>query len=80
MSAENYVAWLRFTDRGTITLCDSDAEGAFRVYRFDPAAIAAPELLRTLRYVVLNAGSPNYDKTKAERAFKMLLDLENRCA
>lgn len=37
-------------------------------------------LLRTLRYIVLNAGSPNYDKTRAERAFEMLLELANRRA
>lgn len=30
---ENYVAWCRFTKYGPIVTCDSDAPGAFRVYR-----------------------------------------------
>jgi hypothetical protein len=31
--ADNHVAWLRFTESGSIVTCDSDAEGAFKVYR-----------------------------------------------
>ena len=30
--SDNYVAWLQFR-KGSIRVCDSDAEGAFRVYR-----------------------------------------------
>lgn len=29
----DYVAWLRFTESGSILTCDSDAKGAFKVYR-----------------------------------------------
>ena len=31
-ASDNYVAWLQFR-KGSIRVCDSDAEGAFRVYR-----------------------------------------------
>lgn len=38
---DNYVAWCRYTDR-TIVTCDSNEEGAFRVYRRsdDPSILA----------------------------------------
>lgn len=41
MDDDNYVAWCRYTDR-TIVTCDSNEEGAFRVYRRsdDPAILA----------------------------------------
>ena len=31
----NHVAWLRYTERN-IVVCDSDAPGAFKVYRVPP--------------------------------------------
>lgn len=30
---DDYVAWLRYTENGSIVTCDSDAPKAFRVYR-----------------------------------------------
>lgn len=33
---DDYVAWCRYTDNGPIVTCDSDAPGAFRVYRRAP--------------------------------------------
>lgn len=40
-SVDDYVAWCRFTRRGEIITCDSDAPNAFRVYRH-PALPAPP--------------------------------------
>jgi hypothetical protein len=35
---DNYVAWCRYVDDGNrIVLCDSDAKGAFKVYRAQPS-------------------------------------------
>ena len=31
--SEEYVAWCRYTERGAIVTCDSDAPKAFKVYR-----------------------------------------------
>jgi hypothetical protein len=43
---DNYVAYLRFQHHGsgetTIHVCDSDAKGAFKVYRRAPAPAPAP--------------------------------------
>jgi hypothetical protein len=39
---DNYIAWMRISGEGTrqgYSLCDSDAEGAFKVYRFRQAAV-----------------------------------------
>jgi hypothetical protein len=48
-AADNHVAWARYViehDRPTrIVLCDSDDEGAFRVYRWPEARIAELERL-----------------------------------
>lgn len=40
--ADDYVGWCRFTDNGRFTACDSDAPGAFKVYRAASPAPAAP--------------------------------------
>jgi hypothetical protein len=31
--SDDYVAWLRWNSNGCIVICDSDSEGAFKVYR-----------------------------------------------
>jgi hypothetical protein len=36
--AENYVAWCRYTTESIVT-CDSDAQGAFKVYRWPASRI-----------------------------------------
>ncbi len=41
--ADNYVAWARYTDDGRIALCDSDSDGAFRVYRHMPPQEPKPQ-------------------------------------
>lgn len=55
--ADNYVAWARFTDAGRIVLCDSDADGAFKVYRGRAALTTQPQAPATPPY---KAQPPDY--------------------
>ena len=50
MSAtREHVAWLRYTEHGSIVTCDSDAPKAFKVYR----DAAAPEMLAALQRIAI---------------------------
>jgi hypothetical protein len=45
---DNYVAWCRYTERGAIVTCDSDASKAFKVYRHPSTAERYREALEEI--------------------------------
>lgn len=55
MSDDNYVAWLRYRhvheSASSIHVCDSDSEGAFKVYRHPVPRFADVLPLTTAKYV-----------------------------
>ena len=50
---DNYVAWCRYVNQPNATriqLCDSDAPGAFKVYRASPPATDSNEVIEIVKH------------------------------
>jgi hypothetical protein len=80
---DDYVAWCRYVDNGNrVVLCDSDADGAFKVYRSAPADDGEVERLKFQLFAAQEANRLG-DKMIAEaraNAIRECVDLAKKLA